>query len=158
MPHSSAPNVPPDAPLGLVAITEQVAHIADADTGIGITPEQKGKLFQEFSQADASTTRKYGGTGLGLAISERFRQMMGGDITVESEPGSGSTFTIRLPRIVDAPAHAGEPALKPHWVRTGVDRLFSELKVAADHSIKAWYGPIRCMGTTPKGGSHDNPH
>src|SRR5262249_33831572 len=72
--------------------------IAVADTGIGMTPEQMGRLFQEFSQADASTTRKYGGTGLGLAISKRFCEMMGGDITVESEPSKGSVFTVRLSR------------------------------------------------------------
>src|SRR6202048_3577064 len=75
--------------------------LAVADTGIGMTPEQMGKLFQEFSQASSATASKYGGTGLGLAISRRFCQMMGGDITVESEPGRGSTFTIRLPRIVE---------------------------------------------------------
>jgi signal transduction histidine kinase len=73
-----------------------------ADTGIGMTPEQMGKLFQEFSQASSTTASKYGGTGLGLAISRRFCQMMEGDITVESKPGRGSTFTIRLPRIVEA--------------------------------------------------------
>src|SRR6478672_11504087 len=76
--------------------------LAVADTGIGMTPEQMAKLFQEFSQASSTTASKYGGTGLGLVISRRFCQMMGGDITVESEPGRGSTFTIRLPRIVDA--------------------------------------------------------
>ncbi|MGH8056981.1 MAG: response regulator [Candidatus Entotheonellia bacterium] len=72
------------------------------DTGIGMTPEQMGKLFQEFSQADASTTRKYGGTGLGLALSRRFCQMMGGDITVTSELGKGSAFSIALPAEVGA--------------------------------------------------------
>ncbi len=96
--------------------------LAVADTGIGMTPEQMGKLFQEFSQASSATASKYGGTGLGLAISRRFCQMMGGDITVESEPGRGSAFTIRLPRIVEAPKEAvasnpdrsGGAALKHH--------------------------------------------
>jgi signal transduction histidine kinase len=68
-----------------------------ADTGIGMTPEQMGKLFQEFSQASSKTASKYGGTGLGLVISRKFCQMMGGDITVASEPGKGSVFTVRLP-------------------------------------------------------------
>jgi signal transduction histidine kinase len=68
-----------------------------ADTGIGMTAEQMGKLFQEFSQASSKTASKYGGTGLGLVISRKFCQMMGGDITVASAPGKGSVFTVRLP-------------------------------------------------------------
>ncbi len=72
-----------------------VFHVRD--TGIGMTPEQTAKLFQAFTQADGSTMRKYGGTGLGLALSRKFCVMMGGDINVESTPGKGSTFTVRLP-------------------------------------------------------------
>jgi len=72
------------------------------DTGIGMTPTQMAKLFQAFSQAEASTARQFGGTGLGLAITKKFCQMMGGDVTVESELGKGSTFTIRLPGEVTA--------------------------------------------------------
>ena len=76
------------------------------DSGIGMTPEQISRLFQDFVQADASTTRKYGGTGLGLAITKRFCQLMGGDVTVKSELGKGSTFTIRLPAQLSGPAVA----------------------------------------------------
>ena len=79
------------------------------DTGIGMTPEQLGKIFQPFTQADASTTRKYGGTGLGLAISKRFCEMMGGDVSVASELGKGTTFTVRLPAETKKPQATPEP-------------------------------------------------
>jgi signal transduction histidine kinase len=72
-------------------------ELAVADTGIGMTAEQQGKLFEEFVQAEASTAQRFGGTGLGLAISRKLARMMGGDVTVASEPGKGSVFTVRLP-------------------------------------------------------------
>jgi signal transduction histidine kinase len=72
-------------------------ELAVADSGIGMTAEQQAKLFQDFAQADSLTARRYGGTGLGLAISRKLARMMGGDVTVTSEPGKGSVFTMRLP-------------------------------------------------------------
>jgi signal transduction histidine kinase len=76
-------------------------HFSVADSGIGLTSEQLGKLFQAFEQADKATSKKYGGTGLGLAISRKFCQLMGGDITVTSEAGKGSTFTVTLPMVAE---------------------------------------------------------
>jgi GAF domain-containing protein len=76
-------------------------ELAVADSGIGMTPEQQAKLFQDFTQADSLTARRYGGTGLGLALSRKLARMMGGDVTVTSESGKGSVFTVRLPGSAD---------------------------------------------------------
>jgi signal transduction histidine kinase/putative methionine-R-sulfoxide reductase with GAF domain len=80
-----------------VADGREWVELAVADSGIGMTAEQQAKLFQDFTQADSLTARRYGGTGLGLAISRKLARMMGGDVTVASEPGKGSVFTVRLP-------------------------------------------------------------
>ena len=72
-------------------------ELSVSDTGIGMTAEQQAKLFEEFSQADATTAQRFGGTGLGLAITRKLARLMGGDVTVASEPGKGSVFTVRLP-------------------------------------------------------------
>ena len=77
-------------------------ELAVADTGIGLTGEQQAKLFQDFTQADSLTARRYGGTGLGLALSRKLARMMGGDVTVTSEPGKGSVFTVRVPGSADS--------------------------------------------------------
>ncbi len=89
-----------------VADERDWVELAVADTGIGLTAEQQAKLFQEFTQADSLTARRYGGTGLGLALSRKLARMMGGDVTVTSEPGKGSVFTVRLPGGVDTPTKA----------------------------------------------------
>ena len=110
-------------------------EFAVADTGIGLTPEQQRRLFQSFSQADPSTSRKYGGTGLGLVISRRFAQMMGGDIQLQSEFGRGSVFTVRLPRVAGparpAPGHAAaapaDPAFAPLVLVADDDKATREL-------------------------------
>ena len=105
---SNASKFTKDGTIGLDVTRESAADqewviFAVSDTGIGMTPEQMGKVFQEFSQADSSTTRDYGGTGLGLTLSRRLCRMMGGDLTVASEVGKGSTFTIHLPAEVRDP-------------------------------------------------------
>ena len=102
--------------------------IAVTDTGIGMTAEQMGKLFQEFSQASSTTASKYGGTGLGLAISRHFCQMMGGDITVESEPGRGLDLhdpvaeAGRSPKAVTVANQAGVGSSVSHFSRETAEK------------------------------------
>ncbi len=120
-------------------LTVTVAREKDAqvcfrvsDTGVGMTEEQLGRLFQAFSQADASTTKRFGGTGLGLAITKRFCIMLGGDVTVESTHGKGSTFTIRLPDHGAAPAAAESSAP----LTTAADGRATVLVVDDDSSMR----------------------
>ena len=100
-----------------VRVRREAAEGADwvsfavSDTGIGMAPDQVARLFQRFAQADDSTTRRFGGTGLGLALSRAFSQLLGGDITVDSSPGQGTTFTLRVPATLpDAAQQAAEEA------------------------------------------------
>ncbi len=105
--------LPPPASDGLQAVR---LRFSVRDTGIGMTPEQQQKIFSGFTQAETSTTRRFGGTGLGLAISQRLVQMMGGEIRVQSQPGQGSVFDfvldlpcVAMPSQHRAPAEAGQP-------------------------------------------------
>jgi signal transduction histidine kinase/CheY-like chemotaxis protein len=130
-----------------------------ADSGIGMTPEQLGKLFQPFTQADAATSHAYGGTGLGLAISRRFCRLMGGDITVESAPGRGSTFTVALPVEVQLPAAEGEQAAGPLPGAPGARAAATVLVIDDDPAVrdlmqrflaKEGFG-VRTAATGPEG-------
>jgi signal transduction histidine kinase len=94
------------------------------DTGIGLTPEQIVKLFRNFTQAEASTTRNFGGTGLGLVLTRRYCQMMGGDVTVRSVPGHGSVFIIRLPAVVSE--------TQPEAVTEGAEAVISSIRDLLD--------------------------
>ena len=100
--HPHLPGDVTDRPDPPVSSSDQhrVVTLVVSDTGIGMTEEQLGRLFEAFSQAEASTRSRYGGTGLGLAISQHFCRLMGGDLTVTSIYGQGSTFTVRLPAVV----------------------------------------------------------
>jgi signal transduction histidine kinase/DNA-binding response OmpR family regulator/methyl-accepting chemotaxis protein len=108
-------------------------HFQIADTGIGMTEEQSARLFQDFAQVDASTTRKYGGTGLGLAISRRFSEMMGGDLAVASTPGVGSVFTFRVPARIEAIARdSSRGAGRAPAVATPIDEQNNRVLVIDD--------------------------
>jgi signal transduction histidine kinase/CheY-like chemotaxis protein len=124
-----------DIPAGRATIAFDVK-----DTGIGMTPEQVGRLFQPFAQADSSTTRQYGGTGLGLAISKRLAETMGGDIQVTSRPGEGSTFTFTMETELASPVHmlnnisevAEQASHRPQSTSTAAVRLRGRVLLAED--------------------------
>jgi signal transduction histidine kinase/CheY-like chemotaxis protein len=130
---------------------DTVVHFAVTDTGIGLSAEAQSRLFQAFSQADSSTTRKYGGTGLGLAISKRLAELMGGAIGVESTPGRGSTFwfTVRLTKrpVPCAAAQSAPAALRGLRVLCVDDNAINRAILEAQ--LTAWGMHVECVADGP---------
>ncbi|MEX5746090.1 response regulator [Massilia sp. X63] len=123
-----------------------------SDTGIGMTPEQIGRLFQSFSQADSSTTRKYGGTGLGLSISRRLVDLMGGDITVRSTPGQGSCFTFTLPLELPADDAGGQAAATRQALLLDLPALVVDDSATARAALSEMLGALGVRADTAASG------
>jgi signal transduction histidine kinase/CheY-like chemotaxis protein len=128
---------------------QHLVEFAVVDTGIGMTDAQMSRLFEEFSQVDASTARQYGGTGLGLAITRQLCRMMGGDVTVTSEIGRGSTFTVRLPLVAPsagARQEAGETEMSSGECVLVIDDDLTARDLIADHLRQAGFAVITAAG------------
>ena len=119
-------------------------ELSVSDTGIGMTTEQQAKLFEEFTQADATTAQRFGGTGLGLAITRKLARMMGGDVTVTSEPGKGSVFTVRLPGSCDSSTRTQNSC-----------RLRRHLLQRICRFVARSGGSLRCQSSDAIGGEAD---
>ena len=125
-------------------------ELSVSDTGIGMTSEQQAKLFQEFIQANSSTARQYGGTGLGLAITRKLARIIGGDVTVASEPGKGSVFTVRLPAGAAPLAKTASGSANRHSTRTDsilvIDDDATARKLLSDHLKAEGFSVVTAAG------------
>ncbi len=133
------------------SISHAAVHIEVADTGIGITPEACDRIFEQFLQADGSTTREHGGTGLGLAICKRLLLLMGGSIRVQSSPGHGSTFGIdlRLP-LARTPMRAGLQGTALAGLRVLVVDDNQTNRDILQHQLEGWRAQVRCVEGAPQ--------
>ncbi|MEI6712236.1 MAG: PAS domain S-box protein [Verrucomicrobiota bacterium] len=118
---------------------QRMARIEVTDTGIGLNPEQQNRLFQNFSQADSSTTRRFGGTGLGLVITKRLVELMGGEIGLESQVGKGSTFWFTFPLTESVPAASPTQTIRPTPSPANTTHLDMRILVAEDNATNQMF-------------------